>query len=489
VKAAGVFFFLGVLVIPFNGISGVGALGELKSELCVYFFLAAIAAVFISQSTFYIAQHRLNGVSTQVPESRLLIIILSSMFVILVFSGIFNAEDIMKSEFHQRSGVSKYLTSLSVIVYGMLLAYSSSMIVRRGWKTIVAVPVAVSAVLSIMYGSFELLHQHGAFAAIYDKIDPYVHANSLNVTLAWNGKVNIKVTEGWDVRLRALCFEPPAFGAYSGFALPWIIAGAMSSKSFSRMIYATIAILFTILILVARARTGWLLLGSNCIVFGLLRFVYLRPQARSYSAQLGGLVTGSIASVATVGLAYYGLTFNHTVEGVIRGDSVSNLTRLASQLSGFNMFLGHPLVGVGLGQYAFHDVQYMPSWGYMSYELKPWLVYPTAPWPAVFSIYARLGAETGLVGLVGWIGLWLGLAILTVRRTQRFALSEDALPLISYPLIMNYFGVLVAGIANDSFRNPMFWIALGIGGGYLTSLAPARPSRRPARLQSVPILT
>lgn len=200
------------------------------------------------------------------------------------------------------------------------------------------------------------------------------------------------------------------------------------------------------------------------------------------------LVTASIVAVVAVAITYYSMSFDHTVDRVIRGESVSNLTRLASQVSGLNMFLGHPLVGVGLGQYAFHDVQYMPSWGYMSYELKPWLVYPTAPWPAVFSTYARLGAETGVVGLVGWIGLWIGMAILTVRRSQRFAQSEGAMPIITYPLIMNYLGVLVSGIANDSFRNPMFWIALGVGAGYLTSLAPVKSARRPARLQAVPVL-
>jgi O-antigen ligase len=137
------------------------------------------------------------------------------------------------------------------------------------------------------------------------------------------------------------------------------------------------------------------------------------------------------------------------------------LSRLAYQTSAFAMFAAHPVFGVGLGQFAFNALEFMPEWAYFSPEVASSLTHPEAPWPNTYSLYARISAEAGLLGLMGWLALWLGAIALLLRDSNAYARRFGALPFTTYPLVLNSAGVLVAGITTDTFRTPMIWIAIG----------------------------
>jgi hypothetical protein len=217
---------------------------------------------------------------------------------------------------------------------------------------------------------------------------------------------------------------------------------------------------FTLLILLAQARTGQLLLASNLFVFLALRFVFAPPDGQYRPVLVGTLISlGAIALL--IGLAVLGASPDNFTQSVVAGESVSDLSRLAYQTSAFTMFAAHPLAGVGLGQFAFNAAQFMPSWAYFSPEVASSLTHPAAPWPNTYSLYARISAETGLLGLVGWLWLWLGAIALLLRDSTAYARRFGALPFTTYPLVLNSMAVLVAGITTDTFRTPMIWIAIG----------------------------
>jgi O-antigen ligase len=166
----------------------------------------------------------------------------------------------------------------------------------------------------------------------------------------------------------------------------------------------------------------------------------------------------------------FALSAGRLIDNIVAGNSVSNISRMASQTAAFNEFLDYPLFGVGFGQFGFHVSEYLPYWGYYSWELQPWLIYPEAPWPAVYSIYARLAAETGIVGIVGWVGFWIWLARRIVIGSRFCQRVTGSLPVPSYPLVMSCYCVLTSSFAYDSFRTPMFWITLGLGARYLEEI-------------------
>jgi hypothetical protein len=114
-----------------------------------------------------------------------------------------------------------------------------------------------------------------------------------------------------------------------------------------------------------------------------------------------------------------------------------------------------------LGQYAFNLSKYVPQWGYLSYEMIAWLTHPDL-WPASYSVYARLAAELGFFGLVGWTGLWISLARKVLIASLNYQQLTGMVPAVAYPLITSCLCVLFSGLATDTFRIPMIWVTLGL---------------------------
>jgi hypothetical protein len=462
-------YALGVMLIPFNGVKGVNALGELSHELSAY-VLMPVVLLAIAWYTIALVMDLRRGV-TLIRNGDPIIRIFAFILILICLTVIANVSRISISEFHERSGFAKFAASALVLFYGMGLSYATYKVVPGNWQKSIIVPVALSAILCLAYSSVEVLYHQGLLAAVYKKLNAVVHASNNNLVLSWNGKINMRMAEGWDQRIRSLCFEPPAFGNFSGFAWPWLLAGVMSNTGRAKTIYSMILALFTVLIIVAQARTGWVMLACNLGVLGLLRFIFLSPVRGQYDQRVVNRLLAGVATMAIIGGAIYIAKFDSVVEKVINGDSVSNLSRLASQVAAVSIFKDHPILGVGFGQYGFYVNQYMPSWGYLSYELRPWLIYPTAPWPAVYSMYARLACETGLVGLISWIGLWLYMSYLIILKSRLFLQIHGNLPAMAYPLVMSYSSVLISGVASDTLRTPMIWISLGLGCAYLNHLS------------------
>jgi O-antigen ligase len=164
--------------------------------------------------------------------------------------------------------------------------------------------------------------------------------------------------------------------------------------------------------------------------------------------------------------------FNAYEAAVIAGSSVSDLTRLAYTEASFNMMTDHPLFGLGLGQFAFWLLENVPSWAYLSYEVVNWSSsYPPVHfWPASYTVYGRLAGELGIVGLLSWILLWLGLAMKMLIASLDYQRLTGSLPAVSYALVVSCFCVLLSGLTTDTFRSPMIWITLGLSCRYLVEI-------------------
>ena len=462
-RIIGFLFALGVIAIPFDAIAGIGAFGELSGEASFYIFVPAIA--------LHLATLVGRWLREPLWSERLsfFAIVASGILAVIVINALFNLPVILSASFHERSGINKLITANMVLVYGLLLAHLAAATLPTRWYDLLVKPVSISAAFCIGFGLIEGLNRAGIALPFYATLNGMVHAGSDSLVQSWDGSINLKLLEGWDKRLRSVSFEPPAFGNFTGYAWPWLLCGVLATTGRRRALHGVLLAAFTLLIIASEARTGQLLLVANIAAFVALRFIYAPPNGRTNAAGVA-VITTIATGVLALGLVALLTRASNITAGVVGGESVSDLTRLAYQVSAFGMFVDHPVNGVGVGQFAFHAIDFMPGWAYFSPEVAASMIQPTAPWPNTYSLYARLAAETGLIGLLGWIGLWLITIVLVLRAATAHARRLGALPVVTYPIIMNCMAVLVSGITTDTFRTPMMWIGLGAAGATLQGL-------------------
>jgi len=460
-------FIIGVAVIPFTGVWGIPVLGELKNELSAFLFVLALAFSFFPLLT-------LNG-SRQKPTFFLthvygLPVIALLMLSVIAISFAANLPTIMDSVFQERTGLGKFATSTGLVVYGFALALLTYVLAgKKSWDKLILEPMAISVMLCAGFSFFEILGQSSSMMnSVHHALSAIVHSG---VTL-----------QEWDTRLHSVAAEPPNFANSAGYIWPWLLAAMQFSQGPRRLTFAALWVTLSGMIVLSEARTSLVVISGLFVVFCALRWIYL-PMKQGQDPERNIPFANVMFLLVLLPLfLYVGLHADDMVRAVVTGDRVSNLSRLASMTAAMRMFGEHPIFGFGFGQYGFHVTTYMPSWGYLSYEIREWLNGASDYWPAVFSVYCRLGADLGILGILMWIGIWLGLARAVLFATLAHRKATGELPFASYPLIMSCFCVLLAGIPNDSLRAPMIWITMGLSCRYLYEMKRARLAREQLKL-------
>jgi O-antigen ligase len=122
----------------------------------------------------------------------------------------------------------------------------------------------------------------------------------------------------------------------------------------------------------------------------------------------------------------------------------STLERLAQWAAGINMFLAHPILGVGAGNY---------SVAYPQYSVICWqTVYGHA-----HNFYINAAAETGVIGLIAFLALTAAMVFAGWRATQ--AMLRDGAGGYGLALALGFFGcivtVVIHNLVDDVFVHAM----------------------------------
>jgi len=194
-------------------------------------------------------------------------------------------------------------------------------------------------------------------------------------------------------------------GQVGGFALPWLLAGTLG-----------------VALLASWSRGGWL--GAAA---GVTAMLYFLPRRRWLGALLvlvlllagwgaleSGLVPESIAGRLT-GFADY-VQFQDARGVDITPANYAVLERMAHWQAALNMANAHPWLGVGLGNY---------EAAYADYALINW---PYALGHA-HNYYLNILAETGILGLVAYLGFWAAVIALTARVIRHAPYPQRGLAL------------------------------------------------------------
>lgn len=126
--------------------------------------------------------------------------------------------------------------------------------------------------------------------------------------------------------------------------------------------------------------------------------------------------------------------------------------------TGYEVFNDYPVLGVGIGNAGYFFPEKMPAFGYGLTEVSQ-LLFESPGIPNTKSLWTRILAETGLVGMacfLGWlVVLWASARALNHSRDHLF----QAVGLMGQFVIV---GLLIEGFSLDTFALPYFWLSLGI---------------------------
>lgn len=452
-------FFLGMIAIPSSGMAGLSFLGELSDELSFYLFMPAIVLMFVKALP---AMGKNVGHGLALGDVKALNNVIFIMCGIIALSALVNGYSIIDGTFRGRHAYEKFCSTLGVLGYGFVLSYLTYFVTMGSdWRDLIIKPIAISVVICGAYSLFEVASRnYGMLNGVYHFLESILHSgiNSRGWIL------------GWDTRIRSLAFEPPALGDYIGFAWPWMFFAYASSRGNLRIAYFALWMLLNILLWLSGARTALVMLAGSIVVLLFLRLAFLPPHPKVNFRRINHIAEGMLVLMGIAAIGLYFASYDKIRTAVIHSQDISNISRLSSVEAGFNIFMDHPLFGVGFGQYGFYLAKYLPYWGHYSPELTLALTDPKGPWPAAYMVYARFAGELGIFGLLMWPAIWISLSHQIARKTfDHFYVSGVMLP-EAYPLIVSNFCVLFSGVTTDTLRTPMIWVNLGLTCRYLNDI-------------------
>jgi hypothetical protein len=251
-------------------------------------------------------------------------------------------------------------------------------------------------------------------------------------------------------RLDLLAYEPSIAGDYLMSVIPLLICGAYYWKSRQwTVLWSAVALLLF---------CGTFSLGSFGALFAAALLVSVVYARRGSKGMLVGLVLLLIVLIASVVTSSKGEQFLGNRVGEILenglGPSIPDFStrqRLASAEAAFNIFLEHPVLGVGIGKSPFYIYSTYPVWALNQGDLSAGFTDPDQVLPTTFNLFLQMLAETGLVG--GAVFIMLLLSMLADCYSAMNTANERWKKAV-------FAGILFALVAQIIHYNAMSWTGL-----------------------------
>jgi O-antigen ligase len=237
--------------------------------------------------------------------------------------------------------------------------------------------------------------------------------------------------------------QPNPYAAFLNLALPlalcllvfakswrirWLAGGAAAiiglaayfARSRGALLGLAVAVVVVALVRLRLDRIAALAGGVLALLFGAAWYAHLLPQ--SIQARVSGLVAIDTATLCRPSVSA----------------NFSTLERLAQWAAGINMFLAHPVLGVGAGNY---------SEAYPQYSLICW---PNSLGHA-HNYYINAAAETGAIGLVAFLALTVAMVFVGWRAAQAMLRSDTSG--YGLALALGFFACIVTVVVHNVVDN------------------------------------
>lgn len=428
--------WVAMLVLPFTGLGGIGALGELKGSASTYVLLAAIPV-------FFLFSFRPGAVP---PGLGVFIGVLLGWIAI---SAVANLETMMWSEHSGRSGINKLITSLMVLGFGLAVSILGAQVLDSAERIYryFLIPLAISVLIA------------GAFAV--PELLSWISDAALPLYQATTGLFQTEAEGVWRGagRLASVSFEAPDLSYYSAFVLPWLVLGwrlvRFHSPSRGGLVLFALAFVTALaLLFLSNSRTGMVMLAG-----------WVMAEIGYWTVMRYRLLPGVLVAAGFFGCAAIGVYMWLDAASQNPPYDVSTISRLATVLAQFGLAGEHPVFGVGWGQYGFQAMPHLPSWAWESFEIQWWFERETMVPPA-FSVPGRLAAELGIPGFLIWYGFWAWAMARCASLASRLPARSAAL-YVNAAILGNVCSIVVGGVSSDCFRRPETWLVIGITAAFL----------------------
>ena len=434
-------FFLiltGIFFLPFNSWDGISFLGEYYRDSCVLFFLLAFFILLFKKKI-------------KLPFHSPIFYSLIIFLVWAVLTTLINFETVIDNSFKQTSGIVRFLRQyfslilaaviLPITFYNSFLNIDSKRLIYLIRKAIYYsfVVVIVYAIIEILVVKFNMINLKKPVLNIFDYF-PFVDA-----------KTDLRLK-----RISSVTFEPPALGTYLITIFSWMCSYIITSKSYLRFLPALLVIA---LAFISGSRAAFFIIIVQAIIF-----VFAISQSYQYNKLFSKILLTSAIAISIGFLAFAPKILNYVdneVQSFKLNDndhSLSNKSRFGIQYAMYQVFLENPVIGTGYGQQAFEARAKYPTWAKRNnweFRLK-YLNQNNKRFPPGYNLYLRLAAETGAMGLIGFLLFMTFILIWCYNNLNR---QKNLLAIIVF---VSMIGFMLNWLKMDTFRIYGFWICLAL---------------------------
>ena len=362
-----------------------------------------------------------------------------------------NFETVVDNSFKQTSGIVRFLRQyfslilaaviLPITFYNSFLNIDSKRLIYLIRKAIYYsfVVVIVYAIIEILVVKFNMINLKKPVLNIFDYF-PFVDA-----------KTDLRLK-----RISSVTFEPPALRTYLITIFSWMCSYIITSKSYLRFLPALLVIA---LAFISGSRAAFFI-----IIVQAIMFVFAISQSYQYNKLFSKILLTSAIAISIGFLAFAPKILNYVdneVQSFKLNDndhSLSNKSRFGIQYAMYQVFLENPVIGTGYGQQAFEARAKYPTWAKRNnweFRLK-YLNQNNKRFPPGYNLYLRLAAETGAMGLIGFLLFMTFILIWCYNNLNR---QKNLLAIIVF---VSMIGFMLNWLKMDTFRIYGFWICLAL---------------------------
>ncbi|CUO42271.1 O-antigen ligase family protein [Clostridium disporicum] len=451
-----VLFLSSLFLIPFDDLPYITFLGGLGKRAAFYPFFAIIPII------AYISLIKRRIYISLTLEKYILII----FYIWICISTVVNFNNIMSSSYKGTSGISKSLIQIITLTFVITSSYCIELIISTKKVSLYTIRKFIS--LSLIPVTFVSLLEIFNMINLYD-LSHILEIITYTINTALRGFV-------YGGRSRGVSAEASYLGMYCAFIFPWIISYLYTEKTkFKKVFFSFISLLILLIVIATKSRTATILILFELVsLFGLVLLFYSNIRIKfittliiilfslclfTFPKLLGSIKTSlsnrdnPIITENSQNIASSEYDVGSIVSSVTDSNNLSNIARSTMQNAAFKIGIDNPIFGVGLGQFAFNFSPYIQEDSLRSNEVKIWLDNSISTWPPVHSLYHRLFAESGLVGLLLYVSF-----VFIVCLKLLIKLIKSKKDILGMLLLISYSSIVIGSLTVDTLLIGQFWI-------------------------------